>query len=104
MWGICLLSVNVFYDLMSMEEDVIISSIRISKVLAQKLEFVAKQEGISKTEIIRRSLEEYLTKRLSQKPKTFDEVLALINKRTGRTPTITKDVKTLFDENYAEEP
>jgi len=83
---------------------VVISSIRISKILAQKLELVAKQEGISKTEIIRRSLEEYLTKRLTQKPKTFDDVLALIIKRTGRTPKITKDVKSVFDENYAEEP
>ncbi len=93
-----------FYNLMSMEDNVVISSIRISKLLAQKLEFVAKQEGISKTELIRRSLEEYLTKRLTQKPKTFDEVLALIIKRTGRTPVITKDVKTVFDENYMEEP
>ncbi len=89
---------------MSMEDNVVISSIRISKLLAQKLEFVAKQEGISKTELIRRSLEEYLTNRFTQKPKTFDEVLALIIKRTGRTPVITKDVKTVFDENYMEEP
>jgi len=87
-----------------MEDTVVISSIRINKRLAQKLEFVAKKEGITKTDVIRRSLELYLAKEFEPKPKTAEDILVQVYKRTGRIPEIKRDVKELFDESYKEEP
>jgi metal-responsive CopG/Arc/MetJ family transcriptional regulator len=87
-----------------MEDLITISSIRISKNLAEKLDFVSKREGISKTELIRRSLEQYLKKEFSPKLKTGEELLELIFQRTGHKPKIIRDIKSVFKENYKEEP
>ncbi len=81
-----------------MEDTVTISSIRLNKTLAKKLELAAQKEGISKTEMIRRSLEAYLPKIIEPRPKTADEVLDLVQKRSGGVPTIKKPVKEIFNE------
>jgi metal-responsive CopG/Arc/MetJ family transcriptional regulator len=80
------------------EDSIVISSIRLSKTLAEKLDFVAKMEGLSKTEIIRRSLEDYLPKHTPKQNKSAEDILRLIQKRSGIIPKIIKNPKDIFDE------
>jgi len=88
------------------EEKVVISSIRISKLLARKLELIAKKEGFtSKSELIKRALEEFAERHLTDKPKSAEDVLQLIEKRSGTIAKIKKKPSEIFMEEYLlEEP
>ncbi|HME50796.1 MAG TPA: ribbon-helix-helix domain-containing protein [Candidatus Lokiarchaeia archaeon] len=86
-----------------MEETITISSIRIAKHLAEKLDVIARREGTSRAEIIRRSLEAFLAKQVEPHPKSAQEVLDLVYRRTGHKPTSIRSTKEVFDELYKEE-
>jgi predicted DNA-binding protein len=80
------------------EEVVVISSVRLNRTLAEKLEFAAKHEGLSKTEIIRRSLESYLPKVIPKPKKSAKDILRLVQQRSGVIPVMKKPPKEIFDE------
>ena len=86
-----------------MEDTVTISSIRISKTLAEKLDIIAKREGTSRADIIRRSLEAFLAKQIEPRGRSAQEVLDLVYKRTGRKPQSLHDTKDVYDETYKDE-
>ena len=86
-----------------MEDMITISSIRINKNLAEKLDILAKREGISRADIIRRSLEAYLAKQIGPRPKSAQEILDHVYKRTGRKPQDLRDTKDIYRDLYREE-
>ncbi|MEX2681631.1 MAG: ribbon-helix-helix protein, CopG family [Candidatus Sigynarchaeota archaeon] len=86
-----------------MENTVTISSIRISKTLAEKLDIIAKREGTSRAEIIRRSLEAFLANQIEPRGKSAREILDLVYKRTGRKPQSLRDTRDVYNESYRDE-
>lgn len=86
-----------------MENTITLSTLRISKTLAEKIDLFAQKEGISRTEIIRRALESYFEKEISPKPLTAEEILERLYARTGIVPPSKRSVKEVFDELYREE-
>jgi metal-responsive CopG/Arc/MetJ family transcriptional regulator len=86
-----------------MEDSITISSIRINKILAEKLDIIAKREGISRAEIIRRSLEAFLAKEVEPKVKSAQELLDLVYRRTGRKPVSVRDTNDVYNELYKED-
>jgi metal-responsive CopG/Arc/MetJ family transcriptional regulator len=86
-----------------MDEAVTISSIRLSKYLADRLDIVARREGTSRAEIIRRSLEAFLAKQVEPRPKTAQEILDLVYKRTGRKPSSSRSTRDVYNDLYKEE-
>ena len=83
-----------------MSDSIVISSFRIQKDLATKLNFLAKKEGISKSEIIRRALERYLSEIVIEKTSNAEEILKLVELRTGRKPKFVRDPKEIYHEEY----
>ncbi|MHA1649153.1 MAG: ribbon-helix-helix protein, CopG family [Candidatus Helarchaeota archaeon] len=86
-----------------MDDTVVISSIRISKEMSKKLELIAKRQGISKTELIRRALESYLPQFIELRPNSAEEVLNKVKLRTGFIPKIKKSIKSIYQEIYETE-
>jgi|GEM_PF-3436474 predicted DNA-binding protein len=77
-----------------------ISSIRMSRELARKVELAARKKGISKAELVRRALEEYVSGVIDEKPKSAEEILKLVEMRTGRKPGLVRKVGEIFRESY----
>ncbi|MBN2151567.1 MAG: CopG family transcriptional regulator [Candidatus Lokiarchaeota archaeon] len=86
-----------------MEETTTISSIRIGKGLADKLDSIARREGTSRVEIIRRALEAFLAQQLEPPAKSAQQVLDLVYKRAGRKPVSSRETREVFNEGYREE-
>ncbi|MEQ9715394.1 MAG: ribbon-helix-helix domain-containing protein [Candidatus Asgardarchaeum sp.] len=83
------------------EEKVVISSIRISKLLAKKLELIAKKKGFtSKSELIKRALEEFAERHLADKPRSAEDILQLVEKRSGTVAKMKKKPSEIFMEEY----
>ncbi len=83
-----------------MSDSIVISSLRIHKDLATKLNFLAKKEGISKSEIILRALERFLSEIVIEKTRNAEEILKLVELRTGRKPKLIRDPKEIYKEEY----
>jgi len=81
-------------------DTVVISSIRVSKELARKMDFVAKKEGLSRAELIRRAVEHYVSHFIEEKPKNAKDILKLVERRTGRKPRIVKEPAEIYREEY----
>jgi metal-responsive CopG/Arc/MetJ family transcriptional regulator len=86
-----------------MDDTITISSIRINKALGMKLDVVAKREGTSRADIIRRALEAFLAKEIEPRGRSAQEILDLVYKRTGRKPESSRDTKDVYDESYKAE-
>nr|MDO8086752.1 ribbon-helix-helix protein, CopG family [Candidatus Sigynarchaeum springense] len=86
-----------------MDDKTTISSIRIGKGLAEKLDSIAKRDGTSRVEIIRRALEAFIAQQLEPPAKSAQQVLDLVYKRAGRKPVSSRETSDVFNEGYREE-
>jgi predicted DNA-binding protein len=86
-----------------MKDSVVISSIRISRELARKMDFVAKKEGTSRAELIRRAVEHYISHFIEEKPKNAKDILEMVERRTGRKPRTVKEPVEIYREEYERE-
>jgi predicted DNA-binding protein len=86
-----------------MEDQVTLSSIRISKILADKLEYLTKLKGITKNEIIRRALEQYFAEEMEPIPQSAQEILDNLYSTEGDRPKIKAKPKAIFNELYKED-
>jgi hypothetical protein len=84
------------------EDVVVISSIKLNRTNADELEFVTQHQGLSKTEIIQRSLEQYLPKLVPKQIKSARDILRLVQQRSGIIPVIKNKPTDIFEQKVNE--